>query len=1319
MSIYIGTNAGDTITPDLVSANVIAIGARKPSAADDLILAGNGNDVVAGGGGNDIAFLGGGDDTFIWKSGDGSDVIDGGSGNDRLAFGGSSAAENISVSAGILGLAQVTRNVGNVNMTLTSVERIDIAALDGQDKVTVNDLSNTDVKDVFVNLAGAANPAAGDGAADVVTINATAAADAINVALSGTSVVVSGLAAKTTIDNSDAIDQLVVSGGNGNDVITAGNGLATKIQLTIDGGAGNDTITGGDGADLLLGGDGNDTIIGGRGNDTAQLGAGDDTFTWNPGDGSDVVEGNAGNDTLQFNGANVGENMTLAANGSHAVLTRDVAAITMDLHGMEIVNVTALGGVDNITIGNLAGTGVKQVNIDLAAAGGGDDGSVDTVTVAGATTDDAFAFTVPTTGPAILKGLGGEQIAVDHMGVGDRVVMDGAAGNDTVTANGTGADDVIGIARDGANSIAIFSGNGTGPVIDITNVEHLLIQGGAGNDTITGQNGIGALTQLTIDGGAGDDRILGGDGNDLLLGGDGNDFVDGNIGSDTANLGAGDDVFGWDPGDGSDVVEGGSGNDTLQFNGSNAAENIALSANGSHAVLTRNVANITMDLHGMENVNIRALGSADNIVIGDLTGTDVKQVNIDLAAFDGTDDGAIDTVTIAGSATDDAFAFTVPTAGPVIVQSLGGQQVAVDHMGVGDRVVFDGATGNDSVTASGTSGDDVIGIARDGTNSIAIFSGSGTGPVIDITNIEHLLIQGGAGNDTITGQNGIGALTQLTIEGGAGDDRILGGDGNDLLLGGDGNDFVDGNIGSDTADLGAGDDVFGWDPGDGSDVVEGGSGNDTLQFNGSNAAENMLLSANGSHAVLTRDVAAITMDLHGIENVNIRALGSADNITIGDLTGTDVKQVHVDLAAFDGTDDGAADTVTVGYTAGDDAIKLDMHAGPAVVNALGGVQVSVDNMGVGDHFVIDGGAGNDSVTASGTGGDDAIGVARNGANVAVFAEGGQAIDVTNVEQLLIEGGAGNDTISGQNGIGTLTHLTLDGGAGNDTLRGGDGNDLLLGGDGNDFVDGNIGSDTADLGSGDDVFGWDPGDGSDVVEGGSGNDTVQFNGSNIGEDIALTANGSHATLARNVAAVTMDMHGMENVNIHTLGGADNITIGDMTGTDVTHVGIDLSGFDGAADSQVDNVTVNGTGGNDVITLTMRDGSLVVGGLSEEVVIKNFDPNDIIHIAGLGGDDVIDASALGTDGPQIMLDGGEGDDVLLGGAGNDVLLGGAGDDVLLGGAGQDVLDGGPGGNVVIQDIAAPATPAAAVHEFAADPNGPDHDPVPQANGDHSLM
>src|SRR4051794_2309123 len=669
MSIFTGSNADDTITPELVSADVSVIGSpQKPSSATDLILAGNGNDVAAAGGGDDRAFLGDGNDTFLWWTGDGNDVVDGGSGTDGLVFGGSAATENIAVSAGLLGLARATRDVGNVTMNLTGVERIDIAALDGQDRITVNDLSNTDVRDVFVDLAGTANPIAGDGEADVVAVNGTASADMISVSRDGTSVVVDGLLNRTIIDHADAsVDRLVINAGGGNDVVNAGNGLSTLIQLTIDGGAGNDTITGGDGADLLLGGDGNDVVTGRIGNDTAQLGSGDDTLVWNPGDGSDIVEGNSGSDTLQFNGSNAPEDMVLAANGTHALLTRNVAAVTMDLHGIETLNIKALGSADNITIGDLSGTDIKQVHVDLGAFDGTDDGAIDTVAVDFTAGDDTIAFNVQP-GPAIVNSLGGVQVFVDHQGVGDRFLIDGGAGNDSITANGTGGDDVIGIARDSTNSVAVFAEGGQ--AVSVTGVEALLVKGGAGNDTIAGQNGIASLvTQLTIDGGAGNDTITGGDGADLLLGGDGNDVIKGGIGNDTAQLGSGDDTFVWGPGDGSDTVEGNSGNDTLQFNGSNASENIALAANGSHALLTRNVASIAMDLHGMETVNIAALGSADNITIGDLRGTGIKQVNVDLAGNAGgtAGDELVDNVTVNGTSGNDHITLTTRADGALVV----------------------------------------------------------------------------------------------------------------------------------------------------------------------------------------------------------------------------------------------------------------------------------------------------------------------------------------------------------------------------------------------------------------------------------------------------------------------------------------------------------------------------------------------------------------------------------------------------------------------------------------------------------------------------
>ncbi len=43
------------------------------------------------------------------------------------------------------------------------------------------------------------------------------------------------------------------------------------------------------------------------------------------------------------------------------------------------------------------------------------------------------------------------------------------------------------------------------------------------------------------------------------------------------------------------------------------------------------------------------------------------------------------------------------------------------------------------------------------------------------------------------------------------------------------------------------------------------------------------------------------MDLNGVEHIQLNALGGADTITVNDLTGTDVKQVAIDLGAPPGS----------------------------------------------------------------------------------------------------------------------------------------------------------------------------------------------------------------------------------------------------------------------------------------------------------------------------------------------------------------------------------------------------------------------------------
>ena len=485
-----------------------------------------------------------------------------------------------------------------------------------------------------------------------------------------------------------------------------------------------------------------------------------------------------------------------------------------------------------------------------------------------------------------------------------------------------------------------------------------------------------------------------------------------------------------------------------------------------------------------------------------------------------------------------------------------------------------------------------------------------------------LAINAGNGNDTINAST-VPAVLGLTIDGGAGNDTITGGQGNDTLLGGDGNDNVNGGRGNDVALLGNGNDTFIWNPGDGSDIVEGQAGTDTLVFNGSNVGENMDISANGSRVRLFRDVGAITMDLNGVENIQVNALGSADTITVNDLTGTDAKQVNIDLSATPGSGqgDGAADNVIVNGTAGNDTVTVASSGAGVVVNGLAA-----------------------KVTLAGTEG---------------------ALD-----SLTVNGLAGNDTINASGLKAGQVNLTINGGDGDDKITGSQGNDLVFGGRGQRRWPCSGPATTRSSGI--------PGDGSDTVDGQAGNDTLLFNGANINENIDISANGGHARLSRDVANITMDLDNVETVDVSAKGGADTITVDDLSKTDVKKVNIDLGGADGASDT----VVLNATNGDDAITITNNNGVVTVTGLASEVTISNFDANDRIVINGLGGDDVIEASGL--TGMLLTANGGDGDDVLIGSAGNDTLSGGAGDDVLIGGPGLDILDGGTGNNILIQSL-----------------------------------
>jgi hypothetical protein len=227
------------------------------------------------------------------------------------------------------------------------------------------------------------------------------------------------------------------------------NGAFADEALTVDGGSGSDTLDGGDGVERFVGGGGRDAVDGNRGNDTGILGSGRDSFRWDPGDGSDVVEGGSGTDTLDFNGAAAAENMSLSPNGERSLFLRDVGNIRMDMDRVERLDVTALGGVDTVTVDDMTGTDFRQADVDLSGPAGGGDGASDTVTVNGTNRRDNVDVDAY-----------GDVVEVD--GLRTTVNVAGSETTDLLQVNTLGGNDDVDVEQAARDLIGVNVDLGTG-----------------------------------------------------------------------------------------------------------------------------------------------------------------------------------------------------------------------------------------------------------------------------------------------------------------------------------------------------------------------------------------------------------------------------------------------------------------------------------------------------------------------------------------------------------------------------------------------------------------------------------------------------------------------------------------------------------------------------------------------------------------------------------------------------------------------------------------------------------------------------------------
>ena len=511
-----------------------------------------------------------------------------------------------------------------------------------------------------------------------------------------------------------ATPSATIIGGTGNDTLIAGNGddilNGGGDDDVIDGGNGNDTILGGAGSDTLFGSDGNDRIRGQGGTDLIEGGNGDDSIDGDSSRdtiyGDDALDTTTGNDTIN-GGAD--DDSLFGGSGDDSILGGS---------GQD----TLSGGAGNDTLDGQGGNdsldgGAGDDTIDWGGNGDGNDTVVpgdggDTLTVTGSGAADSYDIRQSGSDLVIRRGTSSITVPTTGLAAGiENVIVNAGNGNDTITIGNLDRVGVLAIFVNGESGDDTITAVGAA----IGGVR-LGIDGGAGNDTLTGSDGAD-----TIQGGAGLDVISGNNGNDTLLGGDdadsisggnGNDVIDGNDGNDTALGDAGDDSISGSFGndmlvgdDGNDTLNGGFGDDLL--NGMSGDDSL-LGSNGNDRI---------------------AGGSGDDII-----------------------DGGNDADTIQGH------------SGADLINGSHGDDLIFGQ--AGDDTIF-GDDGNDTIM--GDSGSDLL-FGEDGDD---VIDGEGSTDTI-VGGDGHDTLRGGGSDDTLLGQDG-----DDVINGNSGNDTASTGEGAD------------------------------------------------------------------------------------------------------------------------------------------------------------------------------------------------------------------------------------------------------------------------------------------------------------------------------------------------------------------------------------------------------------------------------------------------------------------------------------------------------------------------------------------------------------
>lgn len=666
-----------------------------------------------------------------------------------------------------------------------------------------------------------------------------------------------------------------------------------------------------------------------------------------------------------------------------------------------------------------------------------------------------------------------------------------------------------------------------------TSFTRLVAFGGGGADTITTTvPGLpawfyGGAGDDTLTGGDTDDVLLGGDDADTLLGGDGRDLLVGGLGADGKKVVAGGKATytpGLDGGAGDDILIGGKTvYDAPTPANQRALGNIMARWAGPADYATR-LAGLK-DTVGHRGVSLTAARCPDDGALDVPAGGDdtdwfivqnttkpgiVRDVVADRttrapgvetltdiappvvkSVARGVYDPATRTLTITGSGGNDTITIEEGSAGEILVTDQTGFGVGdAPLLSATDRVVVKGLGGNDVLRIDEdkglflTAGGGEIEFAFDGgagkTDRLAIYGQYSAADTIDIgvngidlngdgdvdvtaPNAERIDVRGMGGDDRLnaagSAATGAGAAVPVSLAGSDGADTLVGGPGNDTLSGGPGLDAIDGRAGRDTlaesvAEYPAGTGAF-FD----FDLAVPVAGDITLKDRdgvtetllGVEAAA--LAGDDRANRLSATDVASIDFDvtLTGGKGDDLLYGGAGDDR----LEGGDGNDAMFGYAGIDLLYGGADDDLMSG------GLGKNILHGEGGVNSVYEADFAAEFTAEGGKYTLTNGllTVSSQVTRKSVLADVLVGVSR----VAVVGSDGPDVMLAAAYTrggVDLKGGLGADTLTGTN-----KYDTLDGGRGADIIKGLGGNDDLLGehpqspDNANDTLDGGAGNDT--------------------------------------------------------------------------------------------------------------------------------------------------------------------------------------------------------------------------------------------------------------------